>query len=189
MITAPEVAKALYGAWRLARFDPSGIDHFDNTAEAFWRSFHAMLIVAPGHVILVALGHSALVATGGPVRIFLIEAIAYVIGWFAFPFVMLYICDQLDRGERYLRYIAASNWAVVVQIGLLLAVVAVVRVFAFSAVAAGYFQFAAMVAVLVYSWFITRVGLDISGRAAAAIVFLDLGISFVINWVKILMLI
>ncbi len=178
MITAPEVAKALYGAWRLARFDPSGLDHFDNTVEAFWRSFYAMLIAAPGHVVLVALGHSAQVATRGPVDIFLIEAIGYVIGWFAFPLVMIYIAGQLDRGERYFRYIVASNWAVVVQIGLLLAVVAVVRGFQLPALTAGYFQFAAMVAVLIYSWFITRVGLDISGRAAAAIVFLDLASAF-----------
>ncbi len=189
MITAPEVAKALYGAWRLARFDPSGLDQFDNTAEAFWRSFSAMLIVAPGHVILVALGHSTLVATSGPVDIFLIEAIAYVIGWFAFPFVMLYVCDRIDRGERYFRFIAASNWAVVLQIALLLAVVAVVRGFEFPTVTAGYFQFAAMIVVLVYSWFITRVGLDLSGGVAALIVGLDLSLSFVINWIKISMLI
>ncbi len=188
MITAPEVAKALYGAWRLARFDPSGLDHFDNTVEAFWRSFYAMLIVAPGHVVLVALGHSAQVATRGPAEIFLIEAIGYVIGWFAFPLVMIYIAGQLDRGERYFRYIAATNWATVLQIGLYLLVAAVVHGLTLSRFTAVFVGLAAMVAVLVYLWFIARVGLDISGRAAAAIVGLDLGLSIVISEVTMAML-
>ena len=53
MISMPELANALHGAWRLARFDPGGIERFDSTAEAFWRSFWAMAIVAPGHVFLI----------------------------------------------------------------------------------------------------------------------------------------
>ena len=183
MITAPEVAHALYGAWRLARLDPSGLDQFGDTAEAFWRSFYAMLIAAPGYVILVAFRLSGLEPTSGPVHIFLIEATTYVIGWFAFPFIMLYIADQLDRRERYFRYIAAYNWAVVLQIGLLLTVNAVVYGLGLSFSSARFLGFAAMVMVLVYWWFIARVGLDISGRAAAAIVGLDLGLSIVLNGV------
>ena len=31
MITAAQSAKSLYGAWRLARFDPDGLKFFDNS--------------------------------------------------------------------------------------------------------------------------------------------------------------
>ena len=55
MITAPEVARAMYGAWRLARLDRSGIEQFGDDAEAFWRSFYAMLIAAPFYVVLISL--------------------------------------------------------------------------------------------------------------------------------------
>lgn len=188
MITAPEVARGLYGAWRLARLDPNGIDLFGDTAEAFWRSFYAMLIAAPGFVILVALRLSGLELTSGPVHIVLVEAISYVVGWFAFPFVMLYVVDQIDRRERFFRYIAAYNWAVVLQIALLLAVNFIVLGFAMPAMAAGYLGFATTVAVLVYWWFIARVGLGIGGGAAAAIASLDLGLSFVLSGVTIAML-
>jgi hypothetical protein len=188
VISAPEVAKSLYGAWRLARLDSGGMDQFDSTLEVFWRSFNAMLIVAPGHLILVAMSYATFVAQGGPVYIFLVEVIAYVIGWFAFPLAMVYVSDVIDRKQHYFRYIAASNWAVVLQIALLLVVVAITHGFAFTAVATGYAQFAAMIAVLVYSWFIARSGLEIKGGAAALIVGLDLGISFVINSVKMSML-
>ncbi len=188
MITGPEVAKALYGAWRLARLDPSGLDQFDNTVEAFWRSFYAMLIAAPGQVILVALRHSAQAPKTGPIDALLIESIGYVIGWFAFPFVMLYVADKLDRGERYFRYIAASNWAVVLQTGLLLAVVAIVHGLALARFTAVFLGWGAMAAVLVYLWFIARVGLDINGRVAVAIVGLDLGVSIVVKGLMMTML-
>ncbi len=190
MITFAEVARAIYGALRLARFDPTGLDQFDNTTEAFWRSFYAMAIVAPGHAVIVAsrldtmegiLGQASLQIGMGSASILLIEAIGYVIGWFAFPFVMLYVVDRLGRRDRYLRYIAAFNWAMVVQMGLMLLVILIARSTALPNFEAQFLGFAAIAAVFVYIWFVTRVGLDVSGRAALLIVFLDLALSFAIN--------
>ena len=186
MITAPEVAKALYGAWRLARFDSSGLDQFGDTAEACWRSFYAMLIAAPFYVILVALRLSELETTNGPIHIFLVEVIAYVIGWFAYPFIMLYVADLLDRRERYYRYIAAYNWATVLLIALLTMISAVVDGLQLSLPSAAFLSFVIMLLVLVYWWFIARVGLDINGRAAAFIAGFDfglgIGLSKVTQW-------
>ena len=183
MITAPEVARALYGAWRLARLDRNGLDHFGETAEAFWRSFYAMLIVAPGYVVLVALRLSGLEPTSGPVHIFVIEVIAYVIGWFAYPFIMLYVADLLDRRARYFRYIAAYNWAVVLQIILWLIFSFIFHVFELSLSTAGFLGFLTTLVVLIYWWFIARVGLDIGGWAALAIAGLDFGLSIVLSQV------
>ena len=64
---------------------------------------------------------------------------------------------------------------------MLSAVFAFVHGPALSRFAAEFLGFAAMAAVLVYLWFIARVGLDISGRVAVAIVGLDLGVSIVVN--------
>ena len=165
MITAPEMAQALYGAWRMARFDASGLDQFGNTAEEFWRSFYAMLIAAPLYVILVALRLSNLETTNGPIHIFLVEAIAYVIGWFAYPFIMLYVVELLDRRERYYRYVAAYNWATVLLIALLTLISAVVHGLKLSLPSAAFLSFVIMLMVLSYWWFIARVGLDIKGWA------------------------
>ena len=167
MITAPEVARALYGAWRLARLDRNGLDQFDNTDEAFWRSFYGMLVAAPFYVILVAFRLSELETTNGPIHIFLVEVIAYVIGWFAYPFIMLYVADLLDRRERYYRYIAAYNWATVLLIALLTIISAAVDALQLSLPAAAFLSFVIMLLVLVYWWFIARVGLDIRGWAVA----------------------
>ena len=167
IITASEVAQALYGAWRLARLDARGLDQFNNTAEGFWRSFYAMLVAAPFYVILVTLRLSNLETTNGPIQIFLIEVIAYVIGWFAYPFVMFYVVELLDRRERYYRYVAAYNWATVLLIALLTLISAVVDGLNVSLPPAAFLSFIIMLLVLGYWWFIARVGLDLKGWAVA----------------------
>ena len=42
-----EVLSALYGAYRLAWFDVSGMTFLNLTVEGFWRSFFAAVLVAP----------------------------------------------------------------------------------------------------------------------------------------------
>ena len=155
----------VHGAWRLARLDASGLNQFSNTAEGFWRSFYGMLVAAPFYVILVTLRLSNLETTNGPIQIFLIEVIAYVIGWFAYPFIMLYVVELLDRRERYYRYIVAYNWATVLLIALLTLISVVVNGLSLSLPSAAFLSFVIMLMILGYWWFIARVGLDIKGWA------------------------
>ena len=56
----------------------------------------------------------------GPLRVFLVESIAYVIGWVAFPLAMVYVARALGREKRYVNYIVAFNWAQVPQVLLFL---------------------------------------------------------------------
>ncbi len=183
MITAREVAYATYGAWRLARFDPQAMRFFDNTPEAFWRSFYAAPIVAPAFAVLVTLRLNELGFDSSMAHILLVQTISYVVDWFAFPFVMLYLAELLDRQENYLRFIAARNWATVLQIALFLVIAAIGYGGLVGPGVAIALSIAATIAILVYQWFIARVGLDIRAPAAAAIVFLDLIIGILLNTV------
>lgn len=181
MISATEVANSIYGAWRLARFDADGLRYFGNTPEAFWRSFFAAIIVAPALAMLVILRLIETPVDSGPVHIFLIQSISYVIDWTAFPLLALYLADMLDRSDRYLRYITARNWAIVIQMALFV-VIALLEVIGLlgpgPALVVG---IAGTFAILIYQWFVTRVGLDVGAPAAAGIVFLDVVISIVLN--------
>ena len=48
MIPSPlEIAYGIYGAWRLARLDVTGMEVFDRTVAGFWKSFFAAVLVAP----------------------------------------------------------------------------------------------------------------------------------------------
>jgi hypothetical protein len=187
-VTARELAYGTYGAWRLARFDRHGLSYFDNTVEAFWRSFQAAAIAAPGHALFVVLQLAELETSGGPLRIFLVEAIAYVIRWVAFPLVVWYVAQFLGRSDRYFRYVAAYNWAQLLLVALFLVVTAVAKGGALPSAVGGALSLFAMVASLAYQWFITRAALDIKGGPAAAIVMLDFVISLILNSVTLRML-
>ena len=42
-----EIIAALFGSWRLMRFDADGMNWFDFSSAGFWRSFYAALPAAP----------------------------------------------------------------------------------------------------------------------------------------------
>ena len=188
MITLAEVAHATRGALRLACYDRQGLRYFDDTLESFWRSFYAAAVVAPPFAALTWVRLAGAELASGPFRILLIELIAYVIGWVAFPLAMYYVVQRMGRMERYLRYVAAHNWATVLEVGLY----AVVALLAESGLLRpGFMSSLAMLAtfaILGYRWFVARVGLDASRAAAAGVVFLALAITILLNAVKAWML-
>jgi hypothetical protein len=181
MITAREASLGLYGAWRLARMDANGVQYFDNTVEAFWRSFHAAIIVLPAYAILVLLRLADNPPTVGPFSVLLIHAIAYVAGWFALPFVMYYVAGWFDLRDRYFRYICAYNWGTVLQITLFLLVSAVTSGGFAPEQTAPVIRIVATLAILFYQGFIARAALQIPVIGAVSVVLLDLILSLLLN--------
>jgi len=181
VITAREASLAIYGAWRLAKLDAAGMQFFDNTVEAFWRSFSAALVVLPAYAILVLLRMSDDPPTVGPAVVLVVHGIAYVAGWFAFPFVMYYVAGWFDRQSFYFRYIAAYNWAAVLQITVFLFVTAIVSSGVLPQGFAPVLSLIATLAILVYQGFIARVALDTPIMGAVGIVILDMVISLLLN--------
>lgn len=181
MVSAHEASQAIYGAWRLARLDPSGLDYFENTVEAFWRSFWAAAIALPAYALLLLIRLADAPITAGPLTVVLVEAIGYVAGWTAFPLAMFYVTRMFDRGDRYCRYVAAYNWAVVLQVTLLLVITALGATGVPPDPLTKLLSLAGMLAILTYQWFIARAALDATTGGAAAIVMLDLVLGVMLN--------
>ncbi len=183
MITRHEVLISLYGAWRLFLRDPRGIEWLDDSIEGFWKSFFCAVIVLPVYVFwfLVRDGEAA---EAGFIRTFAVEGIAYVIAWVAWPLVMAYVAPAIGRDDNYIRYIVAYNWSSGVQVAILL----VVLVIEVSGLAPGgivaIFGVIATVLVLVYHWYVLRIGLEITGLPAAALVAGDFMLARVIHGVS-----
>ncbi len=188
MPSAREAVLSLYGAYRLARFDARGLTYFVTSFEGFWRSFFAAVIVAPFYVVLLSMRYAAGETGVGAMRFASVEAIAYVIAWVAFPLARVFLARVLTREERYLGYIVAYNWAAVLQNGLYLPLGMLGVTAAVPAGAANVLGLIALSLILVYTWFIARVALDVGAGAAAALVALDLVLSVFINAVASAML-
>ncbi len=180
MSRARETAYALFGAYRLAHLDPSGLQHFNATVQGFWRSFLAALIVAPGYAILIGLelGGAPDAASLDWGHIALVQAIAYVISWTAFPVAMHYLTSLIGRHEEYVGYIVAYNWAAVIQMGVMLPAAAVQAMIPGSA--GGLIMLPVVIATAFYQWFIARTALRVGGGTAAGIVGFDFALSLLV---------
>jgi hypothetical protein len=177
MVSLRELSIAMFGAWRFATLDRTAVQFFDNTPDAFWRSFNAALFALPAYGLLVLLSFSEHPVTAGPLRILFTETIAYVVGWVLFPLVMVSFTDALKRGDRYFRFIAAWNWSIVLQAFLFLGVSAFVASNTVPDGLGALISLAAMLAIFLYQGFIAHTTLDIPVPAAAVVVVIDLGIA------------
>ena len=110
MASIREVSIALYGVWRLATLDRSAIQFFENTPNAFWKSFNAAWLAFPAYALLVLLSFAQHPVDAGPFRVLSVELISYVIGWVLFPLVMVAFTDTVKSDRHYFRFITAWNW-------------------------------------------------------------------------------
>lgn len=176
-----EIAKALYGAYRLALRDPGGMAFFDTSIDGFWRSFFAAVLIAPLYLILLSVRYRAGMIDAPLFRLITVEASAYAIAWVAFPLAMITLCRILKRDDRYLGFIVAYNWAAVLQNGLYLPLSLLALTGAIPAPAANMISLAVLIAIFFYTWFIAKTALNIPSAQALVVVFLDYGLGILIN--------
>ena len=178
-----EIQSALYGAWLLFKYDARGLAFFEDSVPAFWRSFFAAVIVAPAFLLLRLVETAEGTAEAGPglLPTLLVEAIAYVIVWTAFPLALHYLCRAMDRQEHYLRAVIAFNWSVVIQIGLILPVHLIAAGGLLPPALASVAVFAVLIVTLFYQGFIARAALEVVPVQAALVVALDVAISLTVQ--------
>lgn len=170
-----ETQLAIGGALKLARGDARGLGFFDTSLDGFWRSFRAALICYPIYLALLALRSPAPPwASAGVATILIVETIAFVISWTAFPLLMLPLSRVLGRENRFLAFMVAYNWCQVPQTVLFLIIGLDIATGLLPGSAGDAIGFAAALAVMVYEWYIARVALAIQAAQAVLVVLLDL---------------
>jgi hypothetical protein len=179
-----EVGLALRGALRLARGDRGGLSCFDRSLDGFWRSFRGAIIAYPLYLVLLSMRVTVTEwERSGGLWITLVETIAYVIAWAAFPLIMLTVTRWIDRTNRFFDFMVPYNWSQVPQSALFVLVGLETESGVLGAQAAAAVEAIAVIAVLLYEWYIARVALDTTAYAAAFIVFVDLILGALINHV------
>ena len=181
MLSTRETVTSLYGAYRLARFDAGGMAYFDATHGGFWRSFYAAVLIAPFYAVLFALRYMNESVESGSAHYALINVIAYVIAWLAFPVVMTAIVRVLDREQRFISYIVAYNWAAVLQNALYLPFAILRESGLVPDGTTGMLGLIILSVIMAYGWFITRTALEIPANTAAGVVVLDLILSLFVS--------
>lgn len=178
MITAGDVFAGVFGAWRLARRDPTGLIWFDSSPRGFVNSFWAPALILPGFLVLRALDGSF---EEDLLRPLAVELIAYLIGCVAFPLAMSHISEGLERSHLYFRYIVAYNWSQVIQMAVILPVGLLIHLAPGPGMAL--LNLAMTVVVLVYQAYVAHQALDVKPSAAGLLVLLDLSIGALVQMV------
>jgi hypothetical protein len=179
MPSLAEVARAIYGAWRLMLFDPGGMAHFDFSISGYWRSFFAAVVVAPAYVLFVVVGLSAAEAEPvDPAWVAMVKGGAYLISWVVFPAAAILVTRLLGVTGRYIPLIVAYNWSNVPPLLILLPVELLAASGSEIGATMGTF---ALLFILVYEWFVVRVALDVPPFTAVGIVVLDVLLGLMIQ--------
>jgi hypothetical protein len=170
-----EVQLAVVGTLRLAVGDRRGLSFFDPSIAGFWRSFRAGAICYPFYLVLLGFRvPTAQWTAHGAARIILVETIAYVISWVLFPLLVLHLSRWLGRENRFLPFMVAYNWSQIPQTGLFVLVGLEGAAGLATPSAARSVSLLAVVATLVYEWYIARVALTVTGTQATLVVIVDL---------------
>ena len=183
-----EVTRSIHGAWRIARMDPDALNYFDLSIDGFWRSFVALLVVAPFYIMFLILNHGSqpgLELPTGPVVstefYVAVKLIAYIIGWLIFPLVMVPISRLLDLSQNYVPYIIVWNWSNVLVMAVILPTVLLFPPAAQTGAAAKMVLMGAQIAMLFYGYLVARAGLRCKILTAVGVVVLDLLLSLLLS--------
>lgn len=172
------------GAWQIMLGRPEGINRLDTSLEGFWRSFAALVLVAPFAALSIVSEQPLMPVSGvaEPITAGLVAlyGIALVVDWFSFPLVFALVAHPFGFGSRYVPFIVARNWASVI----IAAMVSIVYVLSLLGVlppaAMPYAVLVATGVALRFSYVIARTTLAIGVAMALPIVILDFLLSLVV---------
>ncbi len=178
--TRQEIAAGCYGAWRLLALDKSGLQYFDPSIQGFWKSFFAAVLVVPGYVFILFFALQNVEIEAGPLRFVLVQIIAYVIAWTAFPLAMFYLAMVIDRQAEYRLHIVAYNWAQLIEVLISAPLVMLALGGLLPEALGNALVLAVDIAIRIYEWYIAKTALRLSILGAIGIVFLNLVILWLV---------
>jgi hypothetical protein len=187
MPSLTEILNALYGSYLLARRDLNGYSFFDHSADGFWRSFTAIILVAPIFFLFANAEYQmAAEITEGTSVVFgdgpnyAGHMVGLVLQWVGYPVVMVFIAKALDLTQRYGTFIIAYNWSSALVMLVLFVPIALFMVGMVTAATAGLANLLLIFPVLYYRWFVARTALDVNASVAAGLVAVDFILSMLL---------
>lgn len=156
----------LTGAFEFIKLNPRAMDHFDTSAEAFWKSFWAIALVAPVFFLGMSISFDLAVEQGHE-----ISMSAHIIEFLCrlplIALVMIFFTKFLKIDSYYVNMIIAFNWLWVIANYIILPISMLIslEVLPLEAGALGVMAVAIYLELYV-TWFLFKKTLKISGWLA-----------------------
>jgi len=163
------IEAGLRGAFMLARGQAQGAMLIEDTPEGAARSFWAAAICLPGFLALVLLDWADQPPAADIGYALLVQVVAHAGGWAGFAVASHALAQAAGRAAEWPHFIAAWNWANVVQYLLLLLAVSLPRLLGLPAPLASALAIATLGYQLWLVWFLARTTLRSAGLAVAVV--------------------
>jgi len=117
-----EVQRALTGAWRLFIGKPDALRYFDTSADGFWRSFRAIILVTPLYLLTALADRHDLLTDANPADDFsggafwAAKLLSLALDWVTLPILLALLADFIGIRRGYPALIVARNWATVLML-------------------------------------------------------------------------
>lgn len=174
MPTAQETLTSLSGAWHMMTGRREGLRMLDISADGFWTSFFAIVVALPALLLgwISVANDIVAYAPEGPGRLSLIVRLAVVdLAAWLLPLVGLaLVAPHVGIGDRYVHYVVASNWAMVVIVWIMLPPAVLHLILPGAIDAASLISLLLFLFTMVLSWRLTNVAIG-KGPAMATGVF------------------
>ena len=177
-----EVRQSLFGSWLLLIRDTGGYGYFSQSESGFWRSFSAIVIIAPLYLyattVHVELPGEAAAAAPPSLTAAMVGLVLQWIGW---PLAMVVIARLAGLAHAYARYIIAYNWSSVVVIAVMMPPLILLDIGLIGPGSAVALSFAVLLVSLYYRWYVALTAFGTTGLVATALVIADVVLSLAVN--------
>ena len=122
MIGRGEAERSLTGVWRLFLNKPDALRFLDASADGFWRSFRAIVLVAPLYAVTALADwrdlHAGSIADDGPTggAYFVAKLLTLGLDWVTLPALLGAMAGLIGIRRGYPAYVVARNWGTVLTI-------------------------------------------------------------------------
>jgi len=189
MITRGEIVRSLTGAWQIFLDRQDAMRWFDISVEGFWRSFQAILLMAPLYLvatlaerqIIAEAAAAAAVAPPDDTTFFTAKVVAILIDWGALPLLLALGARPLAITQRYAAFVVARNWSMVLMAVPYAAIAVLYGIDLIGMTLANILSAAVVIVLLRYQFLVIRHGLHATTGFALALVVFDFLLSLTIG--------
>lgn len=182
MITRDEITRSLNSAWALFLDRPNAVLQFDASYNGFWRSFQAIILVAPAYAPILLADRKALMSasdagTYSDAAFMTARLLTVALDWITLPLLLAGLSNFLAIRRGYTTFVVARNWSSV----LMVLPFAVIALFDLGGALSPELLFIPSVLALAvtfrFSYLIARRALDVAVDVAVGFVVLDFLVS------------
>lgn len=186
MLHRDEIVRSLTGAWRLFLDRSDAMQFFDVSADGFWRSFYAIILIFPAYALVAISERARIFADPAAAAVFNSDAFivnkALTLGfdWITLPVVLALAAPMLRINRNYAPFVVARNWGAVLSIGLFAVAHLLFLLGIIGGGTASVLSLVVLVAVIRYNYLIARRALGVDIGFAIGVVIGDFMISLAI---------